>query len=317
MFVKLLNVKIVSINIPSPLDKIVFRSKSDLKNHLYIKRDDAIHPLISGNKWRKLSGHIIKTKESPNPRIVTCGGPWSNHILAAAAAASLHKIPITGLIRGNYHKYTSELLIQSKALGMELIFLSNSDFQKLQSDTVSMLSSLDLSQHTYIPLGGDDASGMQGCRIIVDEIISTSLRPDTWIIAAGTGTTSCGMLSNINYACDVYVFSAVNTKKEILKLDSRLNQIKTIANIVLLPPHRCPMGKVDQPFLDFVKEFHSQTNILLDPLYNGKMMEVFFSNRKSPISLEDKVVVYHSGGLFGWEGIKARYKNQYDFSFIP
>src|SRR6478672_11880366 len=65
-----------------------------------VLRLDKIHSLISGNKWFKLHNYLEKYKAEGKKRIVTYGGPWSNHIIATAALTKLEKIPSLGLIRG-------------------------------------------------------------------------------------------------------------------------------------------------------------------------------------------------------------------------
>ena len=51
---------------------------------LWMKRDDLIHPIISGNKWRKLKGFFREIDRSKT--IITFGGAYSNHLPAAALA---------------------------------------------------------------------------------------------------------------------------------------------------------------------------------------------------------------------------------------
>ena len=41
----------------SPLQKLDL-SYYGIKNQVYVKRDDLIHPIISGNKWRKLKYNL-------------------------------------------------------------------------------------------------------------------------------------------------------------------------------------------------------------------------------------------------------------------
>ena len=41
----------------SPLQKLDL-SHYGIKNQVYVKRDDLIHPIISGNKWRKLKYNL-------------------------------------------------------------------------------------------------------------------------------------------------------------------------------------------------------------------------------------------------------------------
>jgi 1-aminocyclopropane-1-carboxylate deaminase len=42
------------LNIPSPITKVKTAWSESAGIELHIKRDDLIHPIISGNKWRKL-----------------------------------------------------------------------------------------------------------------------------------------------------------------------------------------------------------------------------------------------------------------------
>ena len=49
---------------------------------IFIKREDLIHPIISGNKFRKLKYNIEKFKKNKNSTLITFGGAYSNHLLA-------------------------------------------------------------------------------------------------------------------------------------------------------------------------------------------------------------------------------------------
>jgi 1-aminocyclopropane-1-carboxylate deaminase/D-cysteine desulfhydrase-like pyridoxal-dependent ACC family enzyme len=42
------------LQIPSPLQKVEYSDWNKNGIEVYFKRDDLIHPSISGNKWRKL-----------------------------------------------------------------------------------------------------------------------------------------------------------------------------------------------------------------------------------------------------------------------
>ena len=55
---------------------------------VFIKRDDLIHPIISGNKWRKLKYILEKARVEQKTHLVTFGGAYSNHLMATAAAAA-------------------------------------------------------------------------------------------------------------------------------------------------------------------------------------------------------------------------------------
>ncbi len=67
---------------------------------LFIKREDQIHPYISGNKYRKLKYNLLQAKAENKDTVLTFGGAFSNHILAVAAAGKEQKFKTIGIIRG-------------------------------------------------------------------------------------------------------------------------------------------------------------------------------------------------------------------------
>ena len=71
---------------PSPLQLIDDPLLKDYPVKLYIKRDDLIHPEITGNKWRKLKYNLIEAREKGFKSLMTFGGAFSNHIYATSAA---------------------------------------------------------------------------------------------------------------------------------------------------------------------------------------------------------------------------------------
>jgi len=46
---------------------------------LWMKRDDRIHPEVSGNKWRKLKYYLEDFRRSDKEVILTFGGAFSSH----------------------------------------------------------------------------------------------------------------------------------------------------------------------------------------------------------------------------------------------
>ena len=49
---------------------------------VFVKRDDLIHPIISGNKWRKLKNYIQTFSLNEHSGILSFGGAYSNHLFA-------------------------------------------------------------------------------------------------------------------------------------------------------------------------------------------------------------------------------------------
>ena len=52
---------------------------------IFMKREDLIHPIISGNKFRKLKYNLKKLKKNKNSLLITFGGAFSNHLLACCS----------------------------------------------------------------------------------------------------------------------------------------------------------------------------------------------------------------------------------------
>lgn len=100
----------------------------DFNNHkfeMFIKRDDLIHPIISGNKLRKLKYNVIEAVKNQCTRLITFGGAYSNHIFATAFLCVEFNIPLTVMVRGDELNEKSNKILSFCAVnGIELIFLS-------------------------------------------------------------------------------------------------------------------------------------------------------------------------------------------------
>src|SRR5690606_29771105 len=67
---------------------------------LYMKREDLLHPEISGNKYRKLKYNLLEAQKQKKELLLTFGGAFSNHIAATAAAGREFGFKTIGVIRG-------------------------------------------------------------------------------------------------------------------------------------------------------------------------------------------------------------------------
>uniref|UniRef100_UPI00404AD52D 1-aminocyclopropane-1-carboxylate deaminase/D-cysteine desulfhydrase n=1 Tax=Fulvivirga sp. TaxID=1931237 RepID=UPI00404AD52D len=137
---------------------------------LLIKRDDLVHPEISGNKWRKLKYNIQKAQQLSCKRIITFGGAFSNHIAATAVAAQYYDLESMGIIRGETASQENPTLSMASRYGMQLDFVSRETYR--QKDEPSFLSLLaERWPESYIiPEGGANELGISGCTEILTDI---------------------------------------------------------------------------------------------------------------------------------------------------
>lgn len=276
------------ITIPSPIQEI----KSDfLEAHgisLHVKREDMIHPLISGNKWRKLKYNLSERPEG----IITFGGAFSNHIHATAAAGKLYHIPTVGIIRGEYDPH-NPTISDCENMGMKCHFVSRSNYRlKEASPEVQKIIAL-YPDNTLIPEGGSNEKAIQGVEELGDEIDGSY---DYIALAAGTGATARGLISTREES--FLIFSTLKVKDMYAAYDITLEE-----RIHLIDDyHFGGYGKTDDTLIQFINEFYDQHAIPLDPIYNGKVAYGLMDMIQKGKLKDCSILWIHTGGL---QGIQA------------
>jgi 1-aminocyclopropane-1-carboxylate deaminase len=302
--------------IPSPLQKIEIPLTIEKGVNLYIKRDDLIHPNISGNKWRKLKFNFEKFKQNKYDSVLTFGGAYSNHIAATAAAGNLLGIKTIGVIRGEELSFDSNsTLLEAHNNGMELVFVSRSKYAERYERIYHEELRNIYGNTLIINEGGANFHGVLGCIEITQEI---SINADYLYLASGTGTTTAGLLigSKKTKIVSVPVFKNGGfIKDEVITL---LNQFqlqqdelkeKTSLLTLNLDCHFGGYGKFNSELIDFINSFYESTNIKLDQIYTAKMMYALMQDLKhDKFKAGDKIVALHTGGLQGLNSISDQLK---------
>ena len=100
---------------------------------VFMKREDLIHPFVSGNKFRKLKYNLLQAKADNHSDLLTFGGAFSNHIAAVAFAGKENGFNTIGIIRGEElsTKIAENPTLQfAQDCGMQLQFVSRSEYRK-------------------------------------------------------------------------------------------------------------------------------------------------------------------------------------------
>lgn len=273
---------------------------------LYLKRDDLIHPLYGGNKIRKLKYNVQQCLKERKTGLLTCGGAYSNHIIATAAYGKEHGLKTKALIRGEELLIENPTLKDAAALGMEFIFVSREAYRNIreQNDLAFGLSHSNPDDFYFIPEGGTNAFAVQGVAELVNEI---EIPFDYIATPCGTGGTFAGLMKGIkDVDAKLLVFSAlkkgdysIDEVAELLKEDFDRAKLELFTSDYLFGGY----GKTKPELIDFVKSFQQQTGILLDPIYNGKMMFGLLDKIESGYFKKGSVIVaLHTGGVQAWRG---------------
>ncbi len=274
---------------------------------LFIKRDDLLHPLVSGNKWRKLKYNLLEMKRQEKGTLLTFGGAYSNHIYATAAAGKLFGFNTIGFIRGEAHTPLNSTLAYATAAGMELHYLNRETYRnKDESKFVENLKSR--FQHCYLlPEGGSNEFAVQGCAELVPEI---NIPFDTICAACGTGATFAGIIEGLQPHQKAIGFSALHADGYFeTEINRYLNLASpTAANYsIFYNYHLGGYARVTKELVYFMDWFKDTFDIQLDPVYTGKLMYgIFDLIKKRYFTPGSSVVAVHTGGLQGLEGMKEK-----------
>ena len=265
---------------------------------LYLKRDDLLHPLVSGNKWRKLKYNLLAAEEQGHTTLLTFGGAYSNHLYATAAAGQVFEFSTIGLVRGEELADTplNPTLAFCRSRGMRLHFVSRADYrQKEDPDFVARLTE-PFGPCYVIPEGGTNERAIRGTADIMPEIIGQlGHAPDYVCCSVGTGGTVIGLARTAPPGTSILGFLAL--KAPDFQLPERANcQLETAY-------HFGGYAKTTPDLLDFIRAFEQKTGVLIEQVYTGKMLYgIYDLARQGYFPNGATVVAVHTGGLQGRSG---------------
>ncbi|TYA74995.1 1-aminocyclopropane-1-carboxylate deaminase/D-cysteine desulfhydrase [Seonamhaeicola marinus] len=270
---------------------------------LFVKREDEIHPFVSGNKYRKLKYNLLKAKSLGEQTLVTFGGAFSNHIAAVAYAGKMYGFNTIGIIRGEELKTKveeNETLSFAKSNGMRFEFVSREMYR--QKNETSFLKRLKefFGDFYLVPEGGTNDLAVKGC----EEILTEDDKNFDYVCSAvGTGGTISGLINCSKPSQQVLGFPAL--KGDFLKED--ISKFVKNSNWDLITDyHFGGYAKINEELVTFINEFNTENNIPLDPVYTGKMMfGIFDLIKKGFFKKGTKILAIHTGGLQGIEGMNS------------
>lgn len=275
---------------------------------LTIKREDLLHPLISGNKYRKLKYNLIHAKEKGYKTLLTFGGAFSNHILAVAGAGKENGFDTIGIIRGEElsDQWNQNPTLQlSDQLGMRFKFVSREAYRT--KDTIDFIKNLEkeFGKFYALPEGGTNELAIKGCEEILTERDKTF---DIVSTCVGTGGTITGLINTAEPNQKVIGFSAL--KGDFL--NTEIGNLTTKQGWKLITDyHFGGYGKVNEKLISFINDFRTKTGIPLDPIYTGKMLFGLLDMIKNDsFAKGTKILAIHTGGLQGISGMNMVLKKK-------
>lgn len=261
---------------------------------LHVKRDDLIHPYVSGNKLYKLSYHVQEALAQGHKTLLTFGGAWSNHLVATAAYCKEKGLQCIGVVRGD--ELEKEPLNPSLQFcadqGMRLHFVSREEYrQKEESYFISRLNSL-FGGFYLVPEGGAGALGAKGAAHIIDGIEGY----DIIACACGTGTTLAGIASVLPPYTKALGFSVLKGEDGLSQIVEQYVGYRHNWEVVT-GYHFGGYGKSTNELMAFKSDFELQTDIPLDKVYTAKLFYGLYDMiYKGLLPPNVKILAIHTGG---------------------
>ena len=291
----------------SPIQFLADPFPDQVPIRLYLKRDDLLHPLVSGNKWRKLKYNLLAAQEQRHHTLLTFGGAYSNHLYATAAAGRAFGFSTIGIVRGDEFRNAlanvplNSTLTFCQACGMQLHFVSRDEYR--QKENPAFLARLtDRFGLCYvIPEGGTNELAVRGTAEIMPEIIGQMDRaPDYVCCAVGTGGTVTGLAQTAPPETGVLGF--LSLKAPDFQFSQPVNcRLETAY-------HFGGYAKTTPELLDFIRAFEHRNAgwpepVLIEQVYTGKMLYgIYELARRGYFPAGATVVAVHTGGLQGRSG---------------
>lgn len=274
---------------------------------LYLKREDLLHPEVSGNKFRKLKYNLKEAEAQNYGQVLTFGGAYSNHIAATAAAARLSGLQSIGVIRGEELGNDLEKTLASNpslsfaaSCGMKLHFVSREEYRKKTDPYFVEDLYRRFGKFYLVPEGGTNKLAVKGC----EEILTEEDREFDFICCpVGTGGTVSGLINASDPSQKILGFPA-------LKGDFLKDEIKGFVEKpnweLILNYHFGGYAKVDGKLINFINSFSEKYEIQLDPVYTGKMLfGIFDLAEKDYFPKGSRILAIHTGGLQGIAGMNT------------
>jgi 1-aminocyclopropane-1-carboxylate deaminase len=298
------------ITIPNiPLQEVPTLQSATANLRCFVFRDDLNHPVIQGNKLRKLMPHLLAAQANGAKGVLTFGGAFSNHLYAMAAAAQAFGLASVGIVRGTWADPDNQTLTAVRSMGMQLHFVSATDYA-LGSARSVVIQALIAQYNGYymVPEGACDALGINGC-VPLGHTLADLISANGWaaqqthvLIGAGSCGTATGVLAGLQHSAKLHLIAPTHKgiDREVVYRNQDLAGLPRNEGFEI--DYRYTFGGFGRRHADldaWTKAWIAETGILPDPIYTCK---VFYAAMQmmQHLPADSQVIAVHTGGLQGW-----------------
>ncbi|MEY2863072.1 MAG: hypothetical protein RLY58_779 [Pseudomonadota bacterium] len=302
----------------SPVQRLDHPVLQQHQIELWIKRDDLLHPMLIGNKYRKSAVYFRQALAYGVGTLVSFGGAYSNHLLALAAMGQHTGIRTVGCVRGEIDQSNAPILAQCAAYGMHLISLSRSAYypEQQQMSAALMQQLQPFAPYRIVPEGGTSAACLPDVAQIISELFAPIHKghpPFDWIVCpVGTGGTVAGLLYGLQQQavphCRVLALCAAKGYTQLPDQGAQALQHIYAGDAVALSQALARLvvddraayagfGRVNASFLAELRALQAGLGVPLDYVYTAKALYRLFERiQQGEIEQGARMVFIHTGG---------------------
>ena len=276
-----------------PVDELKSPLLAEKNVRLFVLRMDSLHPVVSGNKLFKLHYFLNAAVDKHHDTVVTCGGAYSNHLVATAYACDQLRLKSIGFVRGEAPPSLSPTLQQCLSLNMELRYVSREKYRQLTKERPVN------TNETWIPEGGFAPQGAAGAALIMGHV--ALVQPTHIVTATGTATTLSGLLLKADILQTVIAVPILKGFEDIAERLQLLTGKSRYSNLDIWNEyHFGGYAKKTPELIKFMNELYQQHQLPTDFVYTAKMMYAVYDKLKQGyFGAGSRIVALHTGGLQG------------------
>ena len=298
----------LNLSLPSPIQRIrPFHANTsgsgnteDSDAHkvtVYLKRDDLIHPIISGNKWRKLK-YTLANLPTSSKGVLSFGGGHSNHLHALSYVCAQLRLPFVAIVRGHYEKHATPTLQALKHWGTQIHYVDKVTYR--QREEVDYLNALQKQYPDYhmIPEGGSQTHALLG----MQELMREQRNDFDYVMApVASGATLAGIIQALQPHQHAIGVAVLKGEQYVTEQVSRFlaQEENQAANWHIEHDFHCGgYAKRNSELDSLCEQINAARRFAVEPIYSGK---VFLALRglldKSYFPAGSKILIIHTGGL--------------------
>jgi 1-aminocyclopropane-1-carboxylate deaminase/D-cysteine desulfhydrase-like pyridoxal-dependent ACC family enzyme len=290
----------MTISLPSRIDKVRFKGRN-----FYVKRDDLLHPCLSGNKYRKLYS-LVQTPSTSYDTVISYGGSQSNAMLSIACLCKAKGWKFhyyTKILSSHLKEDVDGNLARSLAEGMRV----NEVPHELFEQKVEELKSIVEEKTLVVSQGGADEIAEEGIVQLAEEINvwkkQEGIEKLSVVLPSGTGTTALYLQAALDD--DIELYTSVLVGDEAYQNEQWQRLSKGPYPKILPSDKKRKFAKPYTEYLQMHQELESETGITFDLIYAPKTWMEMLSNLSKD---EGEILYIHTGGVSGNKTMLKRYE---------